>query len=368
MNTFEEKRGMRYALWLALALCFGATLQQVLNAVPWDGREWCGKPLSSWQTPVFTGVFCAGAWVVSVGIGAIFWSLLLPIVGASWGQSLRPIWKRLTAISFGGGWLLLFMCFPALPLLYVWAGNGGNMTAFWQNTQMWAMRMGIVCAISVGLSIASFRVNDIGFGKTSRVLGAVGLLVFVPTVTVLGTDLWIMSQPTGTRFSMMPLVFMAEAGVSALCAAAWSPVARIACLRRSLMGLLLAVLSFKVYFSFSQYLIVQYGNIPSETAFYSLREQAMGECLFYSLAVCNLILPLLIAVVPFFRRNIWGSRVVAAVCLLITLSEFYVCIAPAVPGKGFTIASVLFYGASVIIAGVLGTLVALGRNQDPDKL
>ncbi len=358
---------MHYALWLALSLCLGVFLQHVLNAVPWDGQKLFSEPLSSWQTPMFTGVFCAGSWVVSVGIGAIFWCLLLPIVGASWAQPLTGVWKRLTTASFGGGWLFLFLCFPALPLLYAWARTGGGETDFWYNPQMWAVRMGVVCFLAVVTGGIALRVSGDGFGKTSRAVGAVGLLVFVPVSTVLGIDLWVMPQPIGSHFSMTPLIFMAEAGVAALCVATWFPVARNARLRRSLMGLLLAMLSFKVYFLFSQFLIVKYGGIPAEISFYSLRERVVGESFLCSLAVVNVSLPLLIAVVPFFRRNTLGVHVVSALCLLMTLADFYIYMAPAVPGKGVTVASALFCAASVVIAVVLGGLVAIGRKQAPQN-
>ncbi|MCC8020527.1 MAG: hypothetical protein LIO63_00845 [Akkermansia sp.] len=370
MSDNITTRGMIYAVWTACVLCLGTALHHVLESVPWDGRECFGTPLAFWQSPLYGAVFCAGGWLASVGLGALFWTLAAPVTGAEWSRPLVPVWRKLVIVSYGGGWILVLLSIPALPVLFAWTGAETHVRDFWHDTRNWCGRGFAAAALVLCLEVMMVRVMAGKKGGFVRVIGAVGLILFLPAFALMGVDWWLLPQPSGTRFSMTLLVFMANASVSALAAALCFPVAKHARLRRNLMWLLFSALAFKVYFSFSQYLVVIYGGLPSEVEFYALRGQEMslwegGEGDF----VCTAIL-LAIILLRNRRNSLFWSRVLAVAVLAVSAGNFYWHVAPVMPGKGFTPAGRGLFVISLFVSLLMGGLFALGgrrRETDAEK-
>lgn len=112
------KRLFLIALILFLLLA-SACIQQAQNATPFSSATLLGC-IPAWQlfTALPASLFATGALAAAVGIGAQFWSSLLPLCGAR-EIPLAPL-HRLSEAGLWCGWATMASCLTALPSIFPW--------------------------------------------------------------------------------------------------------------------------------------------------------------------------------------------------------------------------------------------------------
>ncbi len=124
------------------------------------------------------------------------------------------------------------------------------------------------------------------------------------------------------------------------------------------------MLSILGYFTFSQFMLIWYGNIPEETIFYVRRSEGVYEVLFYLSIVLNWLLPFLF-LMP--RSSSRSRMVMTPVIILLVIGQYvelYYEIWPiaAGPDAGFGLLEIgSFLGYAGLFIWVVVTWLAKAR-------
>jgi hypothetical protein len=229
----------------------------------------------------FAAAYLAAFFLISlVPLGAAAILMLWICTGGAWGRLARP---RLEDAILTIPWL----CLLAIPLaflafrLYTWAADPSHARDYYHPWLVLARTLIVLalwCWSSLRLVGASRRAagNDRA-PPPLRAACAVGLVVYVLSVTVLSTDL-VMSIEPDWHSSMLGVIVVC---LQALAALAWTITAlAISAIRagrkrhdrlRDLGNLLLATVMLHAYVMFSQFFIIWNGNVPERTSWYESR-------------------------------------------------------------------------------------------------
>ncbi|HEX2974669.1 MAG TPA: hypothetical protein VHO68_01935, partial [Bacteroidales bacterium] len=117
------------------------------------------------------------------------------------------------------------------------------------------------------------------------------------------------------------------------------------------------------YMWFAQYIIIWYGNIPEETAYYFYRWQNGWKIMFYLQITLNWAVPFMVLLPVKTSRNM---KIITAVIIVLIIGQYidlFVQIFPAITGelKFGWIEAGLFIGVAGLFALVTST--ALGRSK-----
>jgi hypothetical protein len=337
----------------------------------------------------------AFAW--SVALGGLFLVALHHVTHAVWSVSTRRLAEGiaaslpLAALAFLP--LVAFASWPQAFPLYEWAGGlggahghpeagphgtadkGGYLTA-----ALFAARGRACFAVWIAFArfftVRSLR-QDRGEGGAAATVamrrGAIAFLIlFAGTVTLAGVD-WFMSlEPHwfSTIFGVYVFSGVALAGLASVTLAAVA-------LRRSgrlgdevrddhlysLGALLFAFSCFWGYIAFSQYMLIWYGNIPEEAAYFTRRLEGRWLAATLLLWAVRFAIPFLV-LLP--RRAKCNARVLAPVALLVLAGQaldLYWLILPARPAGGLVMRWAEA-GPILLLAGAAGLVLArfLGRH------
>ena len=337
----------------------------------------------------------AFAW--SVALGALFFVALHHVTHAVWSVSTRRVAEGiasampLAALAFLP--LLAFAAWPRVFPLYAWAdglggahghppaGPHGSADKGGYLTVAFFAARGLACfAVWIGfarLFVGRSLRQDGGAGGEAATAGmrraAVAFMIlFAGTVTLAGID-WFMSlEPHwfSTLFGVYVFGGVALAGLAAvtLAAVALRRAGRLGGEVRddhlySLGALLFAFTCFWAYIAFSQYMLIWYGNVPEEAAYFARRLE--GRWLAATLLLWGLRfgLPFLV-LLP--RRAKTDARVLAPVAVLVLAGQaldLYWMILPARPAGGLAMRWAEG-GPLLLLAGALAWAFArfLGRH------
>lgn len=133
-------------------------------------------------------------------------------------------------------------------------------------------------------------------------MAAVCLPLLVAAVAVAGVDWWMVRSAWVS--SMLPFCFLAFGATAAVSAAVLAGAGSwTKSVVRKMGLLLLAALAFKVYFSYSQFMLIQYGNLPHEWEFYRVRSAGMWVGWLPAMFGVWVLCVLAMAFVPACRRR-----------------------------------------------------------------
>lgn len=85
---------------------------------------------------------------------------------------------------------------------------------------------------------------------------------------------------------------------------------------------------FWTYLWFAQYLLIWYGNIPKETAYYKIRQQGPYSFFYYANIILNFVLPILVLMTRPSKRNYFTIVFMAVLILFGHWVDFYLMIVP----------------------------------------
>jgi hypothetical protein len=196
------------------------------------------------------------------GLGLV---LLGHLVGGAWFAWTRP---RLQAMA----WTIPFLALAALPLL----GGFEHLYPPRQGAAVWTAATGIGARLVV-LALFWTFLAWAASGPRNAAIGAIGLVLYVPTVSLGAVD-WLMALLPGWRSSVVGLLFILQAWTAALACAVLAPGQEGSGQvdRRMLAGLLLTGLLAVAYLAFVQFLVVWSANLPAEVVWYARREGLLG--------------------------------------------------------------------------------------------
>ena len=174
--------------------------------------------------------------------------------------------------------------------------------------------------------------------QKGRSPSAGGLILFALIGYFLSIDL-VMAIDPNWYSSGFPVVFMSSSAVMGLSLAiaiqAGSPSAQQGDPKiwRDLGNLLLAMVVFWSYVSFTQFLIIWMGNLPEEIKWYEARGSGAWRWVTAFLALCNLFGPFFILLSRAIKENPKRLRMVALVVLGSQVIYVYWLVAPSFPGR-----------------------------------
>ena len=192
-----------------------------------------------WQALLVNFLFWTG-----LAIGAVVFAALLELTDAAWAQPLRPIAERLR-------WFL-----PISLAIYIGAFAAARAFA-WRDL--------LVLALPYA---AAFWFCQVARLRTAIVL----LVVYAIAFSVIAIDV-VMSLEPGWVSTLFPAYFFTAnvyGGIAAVAVVAAFAVPREmfdTSLARDLRSVLLGFALFWMYFTWTQFLVIWYGNLPTDTGY-----------------------------------------------------------------------------------------------------
>lgn len=312
---------------------------------------------------VFSFLQVKGEWIDSYLIAWLYWTgissgslsllLLHNLTGGAWGNAIRPVMGAAAA-------MLPVMAILFLPVLiqpqrlYHWADNSavqGDLVLQhkqpYLNVHFFQLRAGIYFFLWIAVLIllawqSRLSVNS-EVGRRTGVFSGQALALHGLAVTFGAID-WVMSlEPHWFSTIYGALLFVSQ-GLAAL---AFAIVITACCARRmpelneaqvdalhDLGKLLLAFIMLWAYLSFSQFLIIWYGNLPEEVIWYTRRLQGPWKWLAFSLVGFHFIIPFALLLGRTWKRDPKKLSTVAAVIVLMHWIETIWFVTPAVEHSG----------------------------------
>lgn len=286
----------------------------------------------------FSPVTLVQAWHFAVlvclqpALGSLFIIMLYQATGGRWGEKIMPAAMAARAMV---PWcfLALVPVLIFLPAIYPWIRHPeivGDRTIF-LNWPFFVIRAAIYLAVFWTMSILLHR---------GRRLGSGGLIVFALVGYFVAIDM-VMAIAPKWYSSGFPVVFMTSSVMMAMSltvalqASVSRPDPKDIKPWRDLGNLLLTLVIFWSYVSFTQFLIIWAGNLPEEIEWYTWRGAGIWKWLTMLMAVFNLFAPFFILLSRWVKDD---PRRLQRVAMLIFGSQIlytYWLIAPSLRGRGW---------------------------------
>ena len=236
------------------------------------------SPERTWAIYLINLLFWSGLAVTGPAIAGI-----MELMEARWSPSVKRL--ALTTAGFlPYSFVLFLVLFGGRAVLYPWVTTPLPVKAAWLNVPFMALRIGLGVLLLYWVAFvfvkAGFREESRDPGDRHRrvVLATIMLFLYVTVVSLFGFDLVMSLDPKWysglfggyfvvstlyTGFALLALLAV-RANASGLAVVTPSAVQDVA-------KLILATSTLWMYFFWSQYLVIWYGNVPVETKFFLRR-------------------------------------------------------------------------------------------------
>ena len=282
--------------------------------------------------------------VVGLSVGSLAWLMLQYLTGGAWGMVIRrPAEAAARTLP-----LVALMFLPILigiPNLYGWAH--ANVVAAdpvlqakhgYLNTPFFLARAAIFLGGWILLGWLFTRGEGAAANKRKGFWAGPGLIFWAFSVTFMAID-WVLSLDPKWFSTMFGLLFMAGQGLTAMAflivLVAWlsfrKPMQEILTPRHlhDLGKFMLALVMVWAYFSFSQFLIIWAGDLPSEIPWYLTRLQGGWQYVGLTLVIGHFALPFALLLSRDLKRNFKLLARIAFFVLIMRLVDLYWLVAPA---------------------------------------
>jgi hypothetical protein len=299
--------------------------------------------------------------VLGIPLGSMALLMVHNLTGGDWGEFLRPALEAALRT-------LPLVLLAAVPLLldlrdlYPWARSADvgasallRAKSWYLNPLFFLLRSAICWIAWMWLaqllrkwSFARLHDGDDAAALRRRAISAVGLLVYLVTLTVAAVD-WVMSLSPdwySTTFGLLAAVGEALTAFAAaiVCATWWLRGAprgesprNLPATFNDLGNLLLMLVMTWAYLAFTQYLIIWAENLPNEIVWYLPRLQTSWSTLAIAIVVLHFALPFLVLLSWRAKRAPQALGALAALLLLAHLMDAYWTVMPAFRKTGFEI-------------------------------
>jgi hypothetical protein len=328
---------------------------------------------SAWVAVLLVAAAAFGAKTVAAGwlIGFAFWAQILVgsltllmihrLTGGRWGELAAPVIAPAAAATP----LLIVLAIPlfiAIPALYPWAHHPDaikpDVLSYYLNTPAFIVRTVLALVGWTALAILLPR-NP---GPRGRLLAALGLVFHAIVISSVSIDWYLSIEAPFTSSS-----FGASVAISSLVAAlAWTAVLAPAPVDDPAVGdlgaLLLATVLGITYIDFMAVLVIWYGDLPREEAWFVARDGLPWTALAVAAFILASLLPILALLLSRVRNARKPLRAVG-LCILVGLAcyDAYLIAPPsgalallsgliAIVGIGLGYCGVLLSRATALIA------------------
>lgn len=356
----------------AFVFCFaGAFALAVLFAL---------DPLRAWMNTLVDGFYFLG-----MALCGVFFVSLQFVTGARWAESIRRVPEAFGGFLPVGGLLLFVTALFGSASLYPWANadvvaKSASLAAkaAYLNPKWFLIRMVLFIVpwalFATGIRKHSLAEDTDGDGRHRQklvVLSCLFIVVFAYTFSLASVD-WIMSlEPhwTSTMFGIYSFSGLFAAGIAAIALTAvllnergfmpwlnenhWHDLGK----------LMFAFSMFWAYIWFCQFMLIWYGNIPEETAYYFHRLRGDWDWLFYFNFAVNFVIPFFVLLPRASKRSPAVVKRVAILLLIGRWIDIYLLAAPGVKGltPGIGVAEVVIaLGYAGVFVVVVGKALARG--------
>ncbi len=347
--------------------------------------------LAADQAQFWFSYLVALCFFLSIGLGGLFFVLLQFATRAGWSVVVRRLAENVMGTLPVLG-LLLVGVIPGIHDLYHWSHSDAVASdpllqhkSPYLNSSFFSLRL-VVYAVSWSLIAWWFRgqslkqdhSGDPAITRKLQSLSAPALVWFGVTLTLAAFDL-IMSLDPHWYSTIFGVYFFAGSTISILATTVlmvlWSH--RLGLLRnvitfehfQDLGKLLFGFVVFWAYIGFSQFMLIWYGNIPEETAWYKHRMEEGWMTVTIALAVGHFVFPFFLLLFKDVKRHRLGLSLAAVWLLAMHYLDLYWLIMPAHGGfhPGLTDITCLVGIGGLFIAtlGLLSRRPALVPIHDP---
>ncbi len=272
---------------------------------------------------LFFNYLLAFTFLMSLGLGGLFFAMIQHAAGAGWSVVVRRIPESFTSL-LPLGFVLILPILLGLDFLYEWARHEAHdplltHKAAYLNTPFFIIRNIFYFAIWTLLYKkvvrASIEQDHHGSLDTSHRMirwSSGGLVLFALTLTFAAID-WIMSLKAHWFSTIYGVYYFSGSIVAGL---AMIIVVLLILQQKGYLTriinenhfhdlgkLLFALNVFWAYIAFSQYMLIWYGNIPEETIFFSERGYAGWKFVSLAVAMGHFVIPFFLLMSRHAKRN-----------------------------------------------------------------
>lgn len=324
----------------------------------------------------------AFAFVITLGLGALFFVILHHLVHARWSDLACLRMERIAQVLLFGP--LLFA-----PLVLTdhagrpWAAlthsmsRAAPLTAGHLDLPLFCVRSALYLGIWAGLA-AWFRYRQDGSNGTTQEARAARLRrLSGPAMILLGLSIvfasfdWWMSLQHGFHSAVFGIYVFAGAVVGSLALlvllTTWlSPSEEVSSdaqtkERHDLGKLLFGFVSFWAYIAFTQFLLIDYTRLPNEIAFFTLRANPTWKTLTIALVLCHFALPFCLLLPQSAKRSAAVMTLASTLLLVGHYLDVAWLILPAIRPNQPSIGFSELAAASFVFVTLLG--VAFGSSS-----
>jgi hypothetical protein len=326
----------------------GRNILAFLALLSWAGviAGWVLDPKAFYQSYLVGFLMATG-----IVLGALFYVMVQFLTGSAWSVPMRRIAENLMATA------------PVLALLFVPVALGIHSLYEWSHTEhvmhdhilqqkagylnetwfliraaiyfvLWSLWAFMIYRHSTRQDYDKSLEHMHGASRWS----APGLLMFMVTGSLAAID-WIMSLEPHWYSTMWGIYYLSGAVLAFM--AVWTLMSvylqRTGTLGREITvehfhdfgKWLFALTCFWAYISFSQYMLIWYGNIPEETIWFKHRKEGIWQWWFLMLVWGHFIVPFLILVARAAKRNLKLLTAMSVWLLLMEWADLYYMVIPA---------------------------------------
>jgi hypothetical protein len=284
---------------------------------------------------------------VSIPLGALFFVMVQYLTGSAWSVPMRRIAETL-AVSIPICGILFIPVAFGIPTLYSWshpevARELGDKTK-WLNENAFVFRAAVYFIIWSVWSLVIYshstrQDNDRSLSHMHSISrwSAPGLLVLMVTASLAAID-WIMSLNPKWYSTMWGIYFMSGAALAFM--AVWTLI----CLAFRRKGILtseirlehyhdfgkwlFALTCFWAYISFSQYMLIWYGNLPEETIWFKVRTEGFWLAIFVLLVWGHFLAPFVLLISRNAKRSYKLLGALSVWLLFMEMVDLYFIVIP----------------------------------------
>jgi hypothetical protein len=299
----------------------------------------------------------AAGWLV----GFVFWTQILVgslslmmihrLTSGGWGEILAPVVEPAAAAM---PLLILFAVpvFVAIPALYPWAQHSPSVKpdvlSLYLNRPAFIVRSLVAFA---GWTALAFLVPRTRGGR-SQMLAALGLVFHAVVVSSVSIDWYLSIEAPFTSSSFGASVAISALVAALAWAAVWMPVSEDDPAIGDVGALLLATVLGITYIDFMAVLVIWYGDIPREAAWFVARDPWPWRALAVAAFVLGSVIPTLALLQVRFRNQLRPLRLVGVITLIGIAAYDAYLIAPPAGVAALVPALLAILGIGLIIIGV----------------
>jgi hypothetical protein len=262
----------------------------------------------------------AAGWLV----GFVFWAQVLigslslmmihRLTSGRWGEIIAPV----TAPAAMAMPLLLLLALPlfvAVPVLYPWSHHPESVKPdvllYYLNRPAFIVRSLIALAGWSALAMFLPRTS----GRHGQLLAALGLVFHAVVISSVSIDWYLSIEAPFTSSSFGASVAISSLAAALAWAAVWAPASDADPAIGDVGGLLLATVLGLTYIDFMAVLVIWYGDLPRESAWFVARDHVPWTAIAAIAFVLGSVIPILALIQSRFRNRRGPLRAVGACTL-----------------------------------------------------